>query len=456
MSPISRFVALAATAAVLTATGCSPSDSPTGGDASAGRDGSPPFDGGADAGTGKDGGGSADASPDAGDSAATSLDGAADGPVCAATDKSCGGVCVAKSDPYYGCGAASCTPCILAYATPTCTNQACAVAACAAGYADCDQRPADGCETSLSTAAHCGSCGNACPLPDQCHMLGACDPAAGTCPVLDKPDGTACVAGNTCTIDDVCTSGVCGGTNPCPGGLCGASLSAFTGSSSPGWTLNGTATYDATANTVVLVPEGQHFSAGSVFYDDPIATDAFTVSFDFRMTTSGGSNGRGDGIAFVLQTRGPTALGGSGGGLGFVGLPGYGVELDIYDNVECGDADDNHAGIDETVSCGQGEPVPIATSPNLIDTSPTHGVGDLGDGQWRTATMSLANGQMSVSITDPVDSSVIAVPNLKNVALPGFLLGTAYYFGLSAGGGSLAGRQEIRNVQVSFPSARCL
>jgi hypothetical protein len=174
------------------------------------------------------------------------------------------------------------------------------------------------------------------------------------------------------------------------------------------------------------------------------------------MTTTGATDTRGDGIAFLLQTNGATALGEPGGGLGFVGLDGYGVELDVYDNAACGDADDNHAGIDEASLCGVDEPTPIAVSPNLIDSSPTHGVGDLGDAQWRTAAVSLLNGKMSVSITDPSNGSVIAVPNLQNVALPGFVLGTPYYFGFSAGGGSLAGRMEIRNVLVTFPSSRCL
>jgi hypothetical protein len=174
------------------------------------------------------------------------------------------------------------------------------------------------------------------------------------------------------------------------------------------------------------------------------------------MTTTGGSAGRADGIAFVLTTSGATALGTIGGGLGMSGLSGWGAELDIYDDQDCSDADNDHAGIDTLTSCGTGEPTPLATSPYLYDSSPTHGVGDMGDGQWRTATVTVANSQMSLSITDPVNAAVIAVPNLQNVALPGFQTGTSYWYGFSSGGGSLAARQEIRNVAVTFPSKRCL
>jgi hypothetical protein len=174
------------------------------------------------------------------------------------------------------------------------------------------------------------------------------------------------------------------------------------------------------------------------------------------MTTTGGTNSRGDGIAFVMQTDGPTALGLAGGGLGFVGDTGYAAELDIYDNSACGDANDNHAGIDTADRCSIDEPVPLATSGNLIDASPTGGVGDLGDGQWRTATVSLANGALSLSVTSAGSGTVIAVPGLQNIALPGFIKCSAYTLGFSAGGGSLAARQEIRNVKVVFPSSRCL
>jgi hypothetical protein len=376
--------------------------------------------------------------------------------VCGEAEKACAGRCVAIDDPTYGCSDTSCAACALPDATAGCTAGECVIAACATGYADCDRSPADGCEASLSSAAHCGSCDNACPYPDGCHALGACDPTSGTCPVLTVADGSPCVLGNSCTSGDVCTAGVCGGTAPCPTGNCGASLSAFTGANTPGWTFNGVATYDASTNTVVLVDAGQRLTAGTVIYGDPIATDALTVTFDLRMTTSGGDNGRADGIAFMLETTGATALGNTGGGLGIAGLSGFGVELDIYNNFDCGDADDDHAGVDALTACGAGEPLALATSPYLSDSTPSHGVGDLGDGQWRTAIVTLAHAQLSVAITPGGSGAALPVTNLQGVALPGFVQGGEYYLGFAAGGGNLAGRQEIRNVAVTFPSTRCL
>jgi hypothetical protein len=50
----------------------------------------------------------------------------------------------------------------------------CALVQCAAGYADCDMNPANGCEVDTTTVANtCGSCGMACAAGHAC--------AAGMC-----------------------------------------------------------------------------------------------------------------------------------------------------------------------------------------------------------------------------------------------------------------------------------
>jgi hypothetical protein len=48
-----------------------------------------------------------------------------------------------------------------------------------------------------------------CPVPDQCHDVGACVPATGTCPVTPKADGALCDDDNLCTKLDTCQAGVC-------------------------------------------------------------------------------------------------------------------------------------------------------------------------------------------------------------------------------------------------------
>ena len=125
--------------------------------------------------------------------------------------------------------------CSLANATPTCTSGACAISTCAAGYADCDKLPADGCEVNLtSSTSNCGGCGKVCAPPnsvpactgggcaisscvapfancdglvaDGCEVNAAIDPA--NCGGCGRVCNLANVAVNTCTAG-VCTIGAC-------------------------------------------------------------------------------------------------------------------------------------------------------------------------------------------------------------------------------------------------------
>lgn len=63
--------------------------------------------------------------------------------------------------------------CQLEHASSTCSGGLCQLLACAAGYDDCDDEAATGCEQGLTVAAHCGRCGRACPA------LSACVPNSG-------------------------------------------------------------------------------------------------------------------------------------------------------------------------------------------------------------------------------------------------------------------------------------
>ncbi len=68
----------------------------------------------------------------------------------------------------------SCTP---SHATGDCGARVCTIASCADGWADCNGRSDDGCETNTaSDVDNCGSCGGACRLP---HASGTC--MGGSC-----------------------------------------------------------------------------------------------------------------------------------------------------------------------------------------------------------------------------------------------------------------------------------
>jgi len=71
-----------------------------------------------------------------------------------------------------GCG----DVCAPTHAIPSCSAGSCAVAACDAGFGDCNGSVSDGCETDLTTAAACGVCGRACTGATPDCVGGSCVP----------------------------------------------------------------------------------------------------------------------------------------------------------------------------------------------------------------------------------------------------------------------------------------
>lgn len=165
----------------------------------------------------------ADASAPAPPSTSGGTDSGADAS-CRAGTKACGDVCVSTNDPTYGCGGVSCQRCAPAHATASCTGSACAIAACAAGWADCNADATDGCETDLTLPTSCGACGVACaagPDADVACVAGACaaqclpglgdcnaDPSDGCEKNLRKDKNNCGQCGRICLLGG-CDDGIC-------------------------------------------------------------------------------------------------------------------------------------------------------------------------------------------------------------------------------------------------------
>jgi hypothetical protein len=145
--------------------------------------------------------------------------------------------------------------CAVPNGTPACTGGTCTIGACIPGFADCDGMVENGCEADLTTVMNCGMCGRRCPLATQVHVtapscamgmcaFGGCDAGWGDCNGV--PDdgcetsltttancgtcGVACAAGQACTGGAcACPAGqtLCGGactntdTDPMNCGMCG-------------------------------------------------------------------------------------------------------------------------------------------------------------------------------------------------------------------------------------------
>lgn len=129
------------------------------------------------------------------------------------------------------------TSCSLPNARAVCVSSRCVVVSCTMPYADCDDSAANGCESDLTSAEHCGLCNSACRFSHaegSCNAgrcgLGACDDSFKNC------DGNA---NNGCEqkVDTPNDCGDCGqrcdkpahATAGCNAGTCGI------GSCDPGW-----------------------------------------------------------------------------------------------------------------------------------------------------------------------------------------------------------------------------
>jgi Stigma-specific protein, Stig1 len=112
--------------------------------------------------------------------------------------------------------------CSLPYANSACRAGACAIASCEASHGDCDANPANGCEADLrADISHCGACGRACAFANasaRCEAgvcrLGAC--SAGFADCDNNP-------ANGCEVDLRVSAAHCGG--------CGAACSTNNGRS---------------------------------------------------------------------------------------------------------------------------------------------------------------------------------------------------------------------------------
>jgi hypothetical protein len=96
--------------------------------------------------------------------------------------------------------------CSLPNSTPSCFVGFCRINTCNAGFADCNQIPADGCEVNTqSDVNHCGDCSTVCAQGSVC--------SNGVCLKLA---GAACGLNSECTsgycTDGVCCESACNGT----------------------------------------------------------------------------------------------------------------------------------------------------------------------------------------------------------------------------------------------------
>ncbi len=152
------------------------------------------------------------------------------GPTCTSSQKLCDGMCVATSDPAYGCSLTFCTPCgDYANAMAACSAGACALGACNTGWSNCDGDMTNGCEANTGTdPSNCGACGAACVVPNATANCTAGICGVGMCMAgwtdcnMNPTDGCEANLGNDPNNCGTCGM-VCPGLQTCESGVCGLS-----------------------------------------------------------------------------------------------------------------------------------------------------------------------------------------------------------------------------------------
>ncbi|MBL8600472.1 MAG: hypothetical protein JNK72_00965 [Myxococcales bacterium] len=154
---------------------------------------------------------------------------------CASGQQRCDGACSNPQSDVLNCGTCGTVCAAVANATRACTSGRCGFT-CNAGFADCDANPANGCEVFTGTdPRHCGACGTVCQ--GGANATAVCN--LGRC-ALDCAAGFADCDGNPangCEVDTRSTTahcGVCGrvcamGANAaarCTQGACESSCNA--------------------------------------------------------------------------------------------------------------------------------------------------------------------------------------------------------------------------------------
>ncbi len=124
---------------------------------------------------------------------------------------------------------------------------------------------------------------------------------------------------------------------------------------------------------------------GSVWYQTKInLNNSFDYVFDVSLSATA-NDGGADGIVFVLQNNGLNAIGTGGGGIGYQGLPGnsIGIEIDTWPNSGACPADNGDPALDHIGMLKNGSPahcsVNSLASPVVIGAG-----GNIEDGQVHT------------------------------------------------------------------------
>ena len=199
-------------------------------------------------------------------------------------------------------------------------------------------------------------------------------------------------------------------------------------------TLNGAAKVNGTA---LQLTDGGSAEAASVFSTSAVNVSSFSTQFSFQLQDT--TNPGADGFTFCIQGVGPTALGLSGGAMGYgTDAPGDGggiaksvaVKFKLYNSVGEGN--------DSTGLLTNGGPPTTVNSVDLTNT----GI-NLHNGDVFNVAMTYDGTTLKVTITDTVTQATASQSYAVNI--PSLVGGNTAYVGFTGGTGGLTAVQKILN-----------
>lgn len=218
-------------------------------------------------------------------------------------------------------------------------------------------------------------------------------------------------------------------------------------------TLNGSAQLVTApkGNTIIALTPLRQNQAGSAFTSEIVPFGpkfAFATFFQFRMSTNDGFYPAADGFAFVLQTAGPTALGGDGAGLGYLNItPSIAVEFDTYMNAPF-DPNSNHVAI---LTQGQLNDMDPQSPYGVADCTYYYTFGCMGNGDVWSVWIGYDGTNLSVALAD---NSTVRPANLIEfpIDIASQLGQTSAYVGFTGATGSMFATHEIASWE--FPDTQ--
>jgi hypothetical protein len=199
---------------------------------------------------------------------------------------------------------------------------------------------------------------------------------------------------------------------------------------------------------VARLTDGGFGEAGSVFTTSRVGVTNFSTTFNFRMHD--GTTPSADGMAFVIQSDSPSALGGTGGGLGYgsdtpngpVFIPNsIAIKFDLFSNAG--------EGIDSTGLFTNGASPTVGVNPGDVSIDLTGTGIDLHSQDVFQVTLAYDGTRLTETITDETLASHPSFTHsyMVNIAAD---VGSVGYLGFSGGTGGLTTVADVQTWTYSF------